>query len=158
MASNTLKTRIVLCNDTSVNWGSSDKVLLKGEMAIEIPESGAPKIKFGDGTNTFAKLQYATMTPGEIASAISTAVSGANHSHSNKAILDAITASFTTQLKDNYDKAYTHSTTAHAPSNAEKNIIVGIQRNGTDVAPNSDRKVNIAVPTKLTFLSEFGCN
>ena len=153
MATNTLKTRIVLCNDTSVNWGSSDKVLLKGEMAIEIPESGAPKIKFGDGTNTFAKLQYATMTPDEIAEAISTAVSSANHSHSNKAILDAITASFTTQLKDNYDKAYTHSTTAHAPSNAERNTIVGIQKNGTDITPDSNRKVNIAVPTKLSELT-----
>lgn len=38
-------------------------------------------------------------------------------------------------------------TSTHAPSNAEKNIIVGIQKNGTDIAVSSTRKVNIIVPT-----------
>ena len=31
MANTTLNTRIILCNDTTVNWGTSEKVLLKGE-------------------------------------------------------------------------------------------------------------------------------
>lgn len=74
MANNVLNTRIVLCNDTSVTWASSDKVLLKGEMAIEFPESGAPKFKFGDGTNTFANLPYSAMTPDEVSAAIKSAV------------------------------------------------------------------------------------
>ena len=68
-----------------------------------------------------------------------------NHTHSNKAILDATTASFTTSLKSNYDKAYTHSTSAHAPVDAEKNVIVGVQVNGTDLTVDSNRKVNIDI-------------
>lgn len=49
--------------------------------------------------------------------------------------------------------AYTHSQAAHAPSNAEKNTIVGIQKNGTDLAiDSSSRKVNITVPTKVSEL------
>lgn len=49
--------------------------------------------------------------------------------------------------------AYEHSQKAHAPSNAERNVIVGIQKNGTDITPNSStRKVNITVPTKITDL------
>lgn len=54
----------------------------------------------------------------------------------------------TTTNKSNWNSAYTHSTSAHAPSNAEKNIIVGIQKNGTDLTVDSTtRKVNITVPT-----------
>lgn len=57
------------------------------------------------------------------------------------------TNDLTNTLKSNYDAAYTHSTSAHAPTDAEKNVIVGIQKNGTDVSVGSDRKVNITVPT-----------
>lgn len=151
MANNVLNTRIVLCNDTSVTWASSDKVLLKGEMAIEFPESGAPKFKFGDGTNTFANLPYSAMTPDEVSAAIKSAVDTASHTHSNKAILDAITASFTTQLKANYDAAYKHSTSAHAPSNAQANVIEGVSVNGTKLTPNS-KVVDVTVPTKVSQL------
>lgn len=64
------------------------------------------------------------------------------------------TNDLTAALKSNYDAAYTHSTTAHAPSNAERNTIVGIQKNGTDVTINSStRKVNIIVPTKVSELT-----
>lgn len=55
----------------------------------------------------------------------------------------------------------THVNSAHAPSNAEHNIIVGIQKNGTDVSVDSNRKVNITVPTKtseLTNNSDFATN
>lgn len=55
----------------------------------------------------------------------------------------------------------THADSAHAPSNAERNIIVGIQKNGTDVTVDSNRKVNITVPTKtseLTNNSDFATN
>ena len=53
-----------------------------------------------------------------------------------------------------YEAAYTHSQAAHAPTNAERNTVVGIQKNGTDVAVDSTtRKVNIAVPTKVSELS-----
>ena len=52
------------------------------------------------------------------------------------------------------DSAYTHAQSAHAPSNAERNTVVGIQKNGSDLTPNSSsRKVNITVPTKVSELT-----
>ena len=45
MATQTLNTRIALKSDTTANWAKSTLVLLKGEQAIEITESGAYKIK-----------------------------------------------------------------------------------------------------------------
>lgn len=64
------------------------------------------------------------------------------------------TNDLTATLKSNYDAAYTHSTLAHAPSNAERNVIVGVQKNGTDISINSStRKANIIVPTKISDLT-----
>ena len=64
------------------------------------------------------------------------------------------TNDLTDALKGNYDAAYTHSVAPHAPSNAEKNVIVGIQKNGTDVSVNTTtRKANIVVPTKVSDLT-----
>lgn len=61
------------------------------------------------------------------------------------------TNDLTDTLKSNYDAAYTHSTSTHAPTNAEKNVIVGIQKNGTNLSVNSStRKVNITVPTSAS--------
>lgn len=54
-----LNTRIILRNDSSVNWGvNADQVLLKGEVGIEFLEDGTPKIKIGDGIKTWAELSY----------------------------------------------------------------------------------------------------
>ena len=68
----------------------------------------------------------------------------------------------TSTERTNWNAAKTHADSAHAPSNAERNIIVGIQKNGTDVTVNSTtRKVNITVPTKtseLTNNSDFATN
>lgn len=64
------------------------------------------------------------------------------------------TNDLTATLKSNYDAAYTHSQQAHASADAEKNVIVGIQKNGTDLTVNSStRKVNITVPTKTSELT-----
>ena len=61
------------------------------------------------------------------------------------------TNDLTATLKSNYDSAYIHSTSTHAPTDAEKNAIVGIQKNGTDLSVNSStRKVNITVPTSAS--------
>lgn len=122
MANVTLDTRLIICNDTSAAWGSSEKVLLKGEMAIEFPESGAPKFKFGNGIDKYSVLPYANMTPAEITNAIAAAVDSAKHSHSNKDILDAITAAFTTELKTKLDGI---SAGAEVNQNAFSNIKVG---------------------------------
>ena len=65
------------------------------------------------------------------------------------------TNDLTNTLKSNYDSAYKHSTSSHAPSNAERNIIVGIQKNGTDLTVNSTtRKINISVPTAVSELDK----
>lgn len=73
-----------------------------------------------------------------------------NHTHSNKAVLDTITQT----AVDGWNSAKTHADSAHAPSSAEKNVIVGIQKNGTDITVDSaTRKVNITVPTKISELT-----
>lgn len=77
-----------------------------------------------------------------------------NEKPKNINILEKIEVALTTALKSNYDKAYTHSAQPHAPSDAERNIIIGVQKNGQDVAVNStNRKVNITIPTKLSQLT-----
>ena len=94
MASNTLKTRIILNNKTNAEWTSDAYktfVPLKGEICIY---SDLRKIKIGDGTSSITDLIFANLTPEEVQSLISEA----SHTHSNKSILDATTASFTTSL------------------------------------------------------------
>ena len=70
MATTTINARLALRSDTSANWEKSTLVLLKGEPAIEITESGDFKIKYGDGVKTFPELPYATLTPNEISALI----------------------------------------------------------------------------------------
>lgn len=53
---------------------------------------------------------------------------------------------------DRGKEAYEHSQEAHAPSDAERNIIVGVQVNGEDVSPDGSRKVNVEVPEKVSDL------
>ena len=57
------------------------------------------------------------------------------------------TNDLTNELKANYDAAYTHSQQAHAPSNAERNVLIGVKVNGAAAEIGEDRTVNIAVPT-----------
>ncbi len=107
MATNTLTTRIVLKNDTAENWEASELVPLAGEVCIE---NDTRKIKIGNGTDKFADLKYANLTPEEINTLIS-ALNEAKHTHSNKAILDATTASFTTALLNKLNGITDASTT-----------------------------------------------
>lgn len=102
MANNILNTRILLCADTTSNWNQSSKVLLKGEVGIEFSESGEPKVKIGNGTDEWSDLPYITLNTTELNQLIG-ALNSAKHSHSNKSILDATTASFTTALKNKLD-------------------------------------------------------
>ena len=54
----TIKSRIILRNDTSANWdANSSVVLLKGEVGIEFLESGGTKIKVGDGVTPWSNLK-----------------------------------------------------------------------------------------------------
>ena len=63
------------------------------------------------------------------------------------------TNDLTDTLKSNYDAAYNYSISTHAPTDAEKNVIVGIQKNGTNLSVDSNRRVNITVPTKTSDLT-----
>lgn len=151
MANNTLNTRILLCSGSTTEWASSTKVILKGEVALEFTTDATqpPKVKIGDGVNTFAKLPYAVLTPGEIDTVIEKALEtfkGSIHTHANKEILDSIEVALTEALKANYDKAYTHSQSAHAPSDAEKNLINTVKVNGSSLTPDDSRAVDISVP------------
>ena len=53
------------------------------------------------------------------------------------------TNDITNVLKANYDAAYIHSNTVHAPSDAEKNSIVNIKQNGSVLVPDNTRTVNL---------------
>lgn len=66
----------------------------------------------------------------------------------------ALGTTASTAFRGDYgNAAYQHSQVAHAPSTAERNVIIGIKKNGTDVAADSSRKVNITVPTKTSELT-----
>ena len=54
-----LRTRIVLRNDTTANWlAAQSVVLLKGEVGVEFTLDGKTKLKIGDGVKTWAELDY----------------------------------------------------------------------------------------------------
>lgn len=53
----------------------------------------------------------------------------------------------TSSDKSKISSAYSHSQSSHSPSNAERNTIVTIKKNGTALTPDSSRAVNITVPT-----------
>ena len=59
----------------------------------------------------------------------------------------------TKEKKTSWDSAATHAGTAHAPSNAERNTIVSVKKNGEEVVPGVDRSVDIKVPTKTSELT-----
>lgn len=144
-----LETRILLMSDTSIAWENSSKVILKGEVAIEFQENEQCGIKIGDGIHTFKELPYATLSQEKIKLLIQESLnsfSGSIHTHTNKVILDAIKIAFTEEMKNDYDVAYAHSQTTHAPVDAEHNKIIAINVNGVESIPNELRTVNISVP------------
>lgn len=72
-----------------------------------------------------------------------------NTTYSSKAAVSGGTdvSLVTTGEKYNWNVAKTHASATHAPSNAERNVIVGVKQNGVNLAVSSDRKVDISVPT-----------
>ena len=65
------------------------------------------------------------------------------------------TNDLTNALKSNYDAAYTHSQSAHAPSNAQANIIEDIKVNNTSLKI-TDKSVNIDLSGKVDKVSGKG--
>ena len=140
MATTTLKTRIVLNNKTAAEWAENASfVALKGEVLLEVDTR---KIKVGDGATSYDKLAYVNLTPEEVQSLIT----AASHSHSNKAILDATTASFTEALKTKLDgiaaganKTIVDSAMSATSTNPVQNKVVKAELDGK--VPTT-RKVN----------------
>ena len=59
----------------------------------------------------------------------------------------------TTAFRGDYGKiAYDYAMEDHAPANAERNVIIGVQVNGEDLTPDGGRKVNVEVPTAVSDL------
>lgn len=63
MTTRTLDTRICNKRDTDLNWEVNNPVLLNGEIVIIDSETGATKLKIGDGTNSFSTLQIYNLVP-----------------------------------------------------------------------------------------------
>ena len=156
MATQTLNTRIALKSDTTDNWAKSTLVLLKGEQAIEITESGAYKIKIGDGVKTFAELPYATMTPEEISALIGdgsvqnvTLASGTNNG-TLKLTVDGTTTD-NIAVKGLGSAAYTN-TSAYATAaqgtlatNAVRKVVSGTANGTISVTTGTGAATDIAV-------------
>lgn len=54
-----LNSRIILRNDTTVNWqANSTTILYEGEIGIEFFTDGSSKLKIGDGARSWAELPY----------------------------------------------------------------------------------------------------
>lgn len=83
------------------------------------------------------------------------AFSGSYNDLTNKPTIPTVTNDLTDALKANYDAAYAYSQEAHAPANAEANVIESVQVNGTALTPTG-KAVNVVVPTKVADLSDAG--
>lgn len=156
MATKTLNTRITLKADTTANWAASTLVLLKGEQAFEITESGAWKAKVGDGVNTFKDLSYITMTPEEISALIASGAiqtvsltSGTNNG-TLKLTVDGVTTD-NIAVKGLGTAAYTnagaYATAAQGTlaTNAVRKVATGTANGTISVTTGTGAATNVAV-------------
>lgn len=81
------------------------------------------------------------------------AFSGSYNDLTNKPTIPTVTNDLTDALKANYDAAYQHSQSAHAPSNAQANVIETINVNGS-AATVSNKAVSLTIPTTVASLSD----
>ena len=133
MANTTLKTRIILNNKTTDEWAkNSTFVGLKGEFLVD---TVTRKIKIGDGATVYADLAYANLTPEEVQELIK----NASHSHSNKSVLDATTASFTAELLEKLNGVATGA----------NKTTVDDKLSSTSVNPVQNKVVNSALGGKV---------
>ena len=77
MATKQLNSRIQWKKDTSANWTSNNPVLLNGEIAIVVTNSGETRFKIGDGTSSYTALPFQD----EAVRALITAVDGKIDAH-----------------------------------------------------------------------------
>lgn len=58
MANATFETKIALVNKTTAQWSAETAIPIKGCPCVEWTDSGKPKMKIGDGTNSWRNLPY----------------------------------------------------------------------------------------------------
>ena len=97
-----------------------------------------------DGTKfpLFGKI-YATFLQFRTFLADYFAAKNHNHSGTYQPVMGADDNYVTDVEKDHYDVAYTHSQTAHAPSNAQANVIEKVKWNGVEITPDANKTINI---------------
>ena len=66
MANTTIKTKILLRNDTLANWQTSELSLGKGEVAIATLGDGLAEVRVGTGTSTWADSLKLNVSPEQI--------------------------------------------------------------------------------------------
>ena len=87
MAEKTLNTRIVLRNDTALNWSTHNPVLLLGEAGYE---NDTQKLKFGDGTTAWNDLPYFGESTESIAKVYQTEINhGSDHMEAITSVVDS---------------------------------------------------------------------
>ena len=116
-----------------------------GTTKSDVGLGNVPNVATNDQTPNYTEAtKLAKLTSGEKLSVAFGKIS--------KAITDLIShigdsvKHITSTERTNWGNAYTHSQSAHAPSNAQANVIETIKVNGTVLTPSS-KAVNITVPT-----------
>ena len=138
----TLKVPILVRGKTAAEFNVDEKIYLKNETLLEVDTR---KVKYGDGVHRFSELEYANVTPEELENLIARS----SHTHSNKEILDATTASFTTELKEKVDANVVHEWAKAETKPAYTASEVGADATGeaakalTDAKAYTDQKVKV---------------
>lgn len=116
--------------------------------AIEALETvAASKVPTSRKVNGKALTADITLSASDVG-ADASGSAGAVQTNLDTHIADAV-KHITATERTNWGKAYTHSTAAHAPSNAQANVIESIKVNGTAQTITS-KAVDITVPTKAS--------
>lgn len=117
---------------------------------LNIGLGNVPNVATNDQTPTFTEATSLTkLTSGEKLSAAMGKIS--------KAVTDLIShlsdtvKHITSTERTNWNAAKTHADSAHAPSNAQANVIETIKVNGSSITPTS-KSIDITIPTKTSQL------
>ena len=119
-------------------------------------DASAMNSAISDNKTAIASLQSGKADKSEIPTTVAELTDSADyaktadlHSHTNKTVLDGITST----KVSNWDSAKTHADSAHAPSNAQANVIETVKVNGTALTP-SNKAVDVTVPTTVSELTD----
>ena len=119
-------------------------------------DASAMNSAISDNNAAITALQSGKADKSEIPTTVSELTDSADyakksdlHSHTNKTVLDGITST----KVSNWDSAKTHADSAHAPSNAQENVLEIVKVNGAALEV-SNKAVNVTVPTKVAELTD----